>query len=93
MDDFDFIPIFGYLAALLTTISFLPQAIKTIKEKNTEGISLVMYSLFTSGVLMWLVYGIFVKDTPIIIANSITLILAVTILALKIKYSSNAKLK
>jgi MtN3 and saliva related transmembrane protein len=91
MGDFDFIPIFGYLAAILTTISFLPQAIKTIKEKNTEGISLVMYSLFTSGVLMWLVYGIFVKDTPIIIANSITLILAVTILALKIKYSTNAK--
>ncbi len=91
MDDFDFIPIFGYMAAILTTISFLPQAIKTIKEKNTEGISLVMYSLFTSGVLMWLVYGIFVKDTPIIIANSITLILAVTILALKIKYSTLAK--
>lgn len=91
MVDFDFIPIFGYMAAILTTISFLPQAIKTIKEKNTEGISLVMYSLFTSGVLMWLVYGIFVKDTPIIIANSITLILAVTILALKIKYSTLAK--
>jgi MtN3 and saliva related transmembrane protein len=87
----DFIPIFGYVAAILTTISFLPQAIKTIKEKNTEGISLVMYSLFTSGVLMWLVYGLYVKDIPIIVANSITLILAVTILALKIKYSIMTK--
>jgi MtN3 and saliva related transmembrane protein len=87
----EFIPIFGYVAAILTTLSFLPQAIKTIKEKNTEGISLVMYSLFTSGVLMWLVYGLFVKDAPIIIANAITLILAVIILALKIKYSANAK--
>jgi MtN3 and saliva related transmembrane protein len=91
MDNFDFISIFGYIAAVLTTISFLPQAIKTIKEKNTEGISLVMYSLFTGGVLMWLVYGIFVKDTPIVVANAITLVLAVTILSLKIKYSSNAK--
>ncbi|MCM3116003.1 SemiSWEET transporter [Neobacillus sp. MER 74] len=85
------IPIFGYAAAILTTLSFLPQAIKTIKEKNTEGISLVMYSLFTSGVFLWLVYGLFVKDIPIIVANSITLILAVTILVLKIKYSAIAK--
>jgi MtN3 and saliva related transmembrane protein len=66
----EIIPIFGYVAAFLTTLSFLPQAIKTIKEKNTEGISLVMYSLFTGGVLMWLVYGIFVKDTPIVVANA-----------------------
>ncbi|WP_026568403.1 SemiSWEET transporter [Bacillus sp. UNC41MFS5] len=87
----ELVPIFGYAAAILTTLSFLPQAIKTIKEKNTEGISLVMYSLFTSGVFLWLVYGLFVKDIPIIVANSITLILAVTILALKIKYSAIAK--
>lgn len=87
----EIVPIFGYVAAILTTLSFLPQALKTIKEKNTEGISLVMYSLFTSGVLMWLVYGLFVKDIPIIVANSITLILAVTILALKIKYSTITK--
>jgi MtN3 and saliva related transmembrane protein len=87
----ELVPIFGYVAAILTTLSFLPQAIKTIKEKNTEGISLVMYSLFTSGVLLWLVYGLFVKDTPIIVANAITFILAVIILALKIKYCANAK--
>jgi MtN3 and saliva related transmembrane protein len=87
----ELVPIFGYAAAILTTLSFLPQAIKTIKEKNTEGISLVMYSLFTSGVLLWLVYGLFVKDTPIIVANAITFILAVIILALKIKYCANAK--
>lgn len=87
----EIVPIFGYVAAILTTLSFLPQALKTIKEKNTEGISLVMYSLFTSGVLMWLVYGLFVKDIPIIVANAITFVLAVTILTLKIKYSANAK--
>ncbi|QIZ06686.1 SemiSWEET transporter [Priestia megaterium] len=83
----ELVPLFGYVAAILTTLSFLPQAIKTIKEKNTEGISLVMYSLFTSGVLMWLLYGLFVNDIPIIVANAVTLILAVTILTLKIKYS------
>lgn len=87
----ELVPLFGYIAAILTTLSFLPQAIKTIREKNTEGISLVMYSLFTSGVLMWLLYGLFVNDIPIIVANAVTLILAVTILTLKIKYSANAK--
>lgn len=78
---------FGYFAAILTTLSFLPQAIKTIKEKNTEGISLMMDSLFTAGVLMWLIYGLFIKDIPIIVANLITFILAVTILVFKVRDS------
>lgn len=82
----NFVSVIGSIAAVLTTISFLPQAMKTIKEKNTEGISLGMYSMFTGGVLLWLVYGLFVKDIPIIVANAITFILAVTILALTIKY-------
>jgi MtN3 and saliva related transmembrane protein len=84
----EFIPVFGYAAAVLTTLSFLPQAVKTIKEKNTEGISLSMYSLFTIGVLLWLLYGLFMKDIPIIAANGVTFILSATILTLKIKYSS-----
>jgi MtN3 and saliva related transmembrane protein len=87
----DIVPIFGYLAAILTTLSFLPQAINTIKEKNTEGISLIMYSMFTAGVFLWLVYGLFIKDFPIIFANIITLILAVSILVLKVKYSTANK--
>lgn len=87
----DFIPYFGYLAAILTTLSFLPQAIKTVKEKNTEGISLIMYSMFTAGVLFWLMYGLFINDLPIIVANMVTLILAVSILYLKVKYSTDAK--
>lgn len=87
----DMVSIFGYLAAILTTLSFLPQAIKTIRDKNTEGISLIMYSMFTAGVLLWLIYGIFIKDVPVIIANLVTLILAVTILILKVKYSTGAK--
>lgn len=83
--------IFGYFAAFLTTLSFLPQTIKTIKEKNTEGISLLMYSMFTAGVFLWLVYGLMLRDLPIIAANSVTFALAFTILVLKIKYTVTSK--
>ncbi|OQY09905.1 MAG: hypothetical protein B6I28_02095 [Fusobacteriia bacterium 4572_132] len=76
----------GFFAAFCTTISFLPQAIKTIKTKDTSGISLEMYILFTLGVFSWLIYGILVKDKPLIIANIITFILASIILGLKIKH-------
>jgi len=76
----------GLLAAALTTFSFVPQAIKTLKDKNTAGISLGMYSMFTVGVLMWLVYGIANKDIPLILANFVTLIFACIILIMKVKY-------
>ncbi len=78
--------ILGYVAAALTTFSFLPQAIKTIKTKDTSGISLIMYSMFTLGVLGWLVYGIAKGDNPLVVANAITLAFAGTILVLKLKY-------
>jgi MtN3 and saliva related transmembrane protein len=74
----------GYLAAFLTTFSFLPQAIKTIKTKCTDGISAIMYSLFTAGIFFWLVYGILVKDIIIIAANFITFIFAFIILFIAI---------
>ncbi len=77
---------FGYIAAFLTTFSFLPQALKTIKEKDTKSISLVMYLMFTVGVFCWLLYGIFTKDLPLLLANLVTFILAVIILSLKLKY-------
>ena len=80
------ITIVGLAAAACTTFSFLPQAIKVIKTKNTKDLSLAMYSIFTAGVFLWLVYGVFVRDIPIIIANSITFILAATILIMKIRY-------
>lgn len=80
------IDIIGYFAAILTTLSFLPQAIKTIKTKDTNGISLIMYSMFTIGVLGWLIYGFIKNDIPIFIANLVTLSLAGVILSLKIKY-------
>ena len=78
--------IIGLLAAIATTSSFLPQALKTIRTKNTFGISLGMYSIFSFGTLLWFIYGIMDSDWPIIIANGITLIFACVILAYKIKY-------
>jgi MtN3 and saliva related transmembrane protein len=74
----------GYLAAFLTTVSFLPQAIKTIRTKCTKGISAIMYSLFTIGIFFWLVYGILVEDKIIIAANFITFIFAFIILFITI---------
>ena len=82
----DWIKLVGYVAAAATTISFLPQAIHTIKTKDTKGVSLGMYALFVFGVMMWLVYGILTKNAPIILANVITIILAVIILVYKLKY-------
>jgi MtN3 and saliva related transmembrane protein len=76
--------IIGYLAATLTTGSFVPQAILTIKTRDTESLSLGMYSTFTLGVLCWLIYGIHLGDMAIIIANTITLLLAASILSFKI---------
>ncbi|WP_333877821.1 SemiSWEET transporter [Methylobacter sp.] len=76
--------IIGYLAATLTTASFVPQAILTIKTRDTESLSLGMYSTFTLGVLCWLIYGIYLDDKAIIFANAITLLLASSILCFKI---------
>ncbi|HBB02434.1 MAG: hypothetical protein US89_C0013G0055 [Candidatus Peregrinibacteria bacterium GW2011_GWF2_38_29] len=73
--------IFGYIAATSTTVSFIPQVIKT---KNTKSISLLMYSVYLVGIIMWLVYGIMLNEAPIIIANIITLMLSGTIFILKI---------
>ena len=83
MNTIDF---FGFLAALLTTSAFLPQVIKTIREKDTRSLSLPMYIILTSGLLLWLTYGILIKDWALIIANSITGLLVLIILVSKIKY-------
>ena len=82
--------IIGYMAASLTTASFLPQAIMTIKTRDTDSLSLTMYGAFTLGVLLWLIYGIYIDNNVIIIANVITLILASSILFVKI-YNTVAK--
>jgi MtN3 and saliva related transmembrane protein len=76
----------GYVAATLTTLSFVPQAIKTIRSKDTHGISLGMYATFTVGILFWLAYGYVLMSWPMIVANIITLMLSATILTLKLRY-------
>lgn len=78
--------ILGSLAGTLTTIAFIPQVVKTWKTRSTHDISLVMFSLFSLGVLLWLLYGISLGALPIIIANSITLALAMSILIMKIRF-------
>jgi MtN3 and saliva related transmembrane protein len=74
----------GYIAAFLTTMAFVPQAIKTIKTKDTSGISLLTYILMTSGCVLWLAYGIMINDIPLIASNCVTVVLAATILYHKI---------
>ena len=76
----------GLAAAVGTTISFLPQAIKTIRTKDTSGISLSMYSLFAFGTLLWLLYGLMTNNVPVYIANGITLVFATIILIYKLRY-------
>jgi MtN3 and saliva related transmembrane protein len=77
----------GYIAAFLTTCSFLPQAIMTLKTRNTDSLSLGMYSLFTSGVFLWLIYGLYLSNLAIILANAVTFLLAATILSFKIYHT------
>lgn len=74
----------GSLAAICTTLAFVPQAIHSYRTRDLSGISLPMYSIFTAGVALWLAYGLLKQDWPIIIANAITLTLSLLILILKI---------
>jgi MtN3 and saliva related transmembrane protein len=76
----------GTFAAVLTTGSFLPQALHTFKTKDVSGISLGMYSAFTAGVALWMVYGLMLQAWPVVIANVITLTLAAAILVMKLRY-------
>jgi MtN3 and saliva related transmembrane protein len=82
----NFVAIIGFLAAFGTTVSFLPQAVKTIQTKDTSGISLPMYILFTTGTLLWLIYGVMAGSMPVTVANAITFIFASIILVYKIRY-------
>ena len=82
------IEIIGYCAAFLTTIAFLPQAIQSWRTRDLSGVSLGMYSLFTAGVGLWLVYGLIIEKWPLILANAMTFALALSILLLKLRHTS-----
>lgn len=74
----------GYVAATLTTLSFMPQAVLTLRTREVHGISVGMYSIFTAGVALWIAYGWVLGQWPIIVANAVTFVLAATILATKL---------
>ena len=78
--------IVGSLAAILTTVSFFPQAWHSFKTRDVSGVSLGMYSVFTVGVALWLVYGLLLRAWPIVVANVITLGLALAILGMKVVF-------
>lgn len=80
------IDLIGFIAAVLTTASFVPQVWHTFQTRDVRGISLGMYSAFTVGVACWLVYGLLLGAWPIVIANCITLTLAAAILVMKLRY-------
>ena len=82
----DYVEILGLVAAVVTTSCFIPQVYKISKEKSTKDISLVMYLIMALGLSLWLIYGISIRSTPVTLANGITLILVLWIVALKLKY-------
>ncbi len=84
--NFDATTVLGLAAATLTTAAFLPQVIKTWRTRQTRDISLGMFLVLCIGICLWLVYGILRGDLPLILANAVTLALAGTILAFKLKY-------
>lgn len=86
----DIINLLGSAAGTLTTIAFVPQVLKTWRSRSGEDISTGMFLLFSSGVLLWLLYGVALEAAPIIIANTITLLLALTIILLKWRYRNRA---
>ncbi len=82
------IDIIGYLAALLTTFSFLVQAIQSWRTRDLSGISVGMYSMFTLGVGLWLIYGLVIDSWPLIVTNALTFLFALSILLMKLKQMS-----
>jgi MtN3 and saliva related transmembrane protein len=85
MGEFDIITIVGFIAATLTTGAYVPQAVKTWKTRSAKDLSLRMFLMMTTGMTLWLIYGILRKDPPIIIANVVALIFTSIILYFKIK--------
>jgi len=85
----DLVTVVGLIAAFLTTGAFVPQAIKTIKTKSTHDLSLVTFSMLFFGNTTWLIYGLFIQNLPLVVANSITVILCGVILYLKITVKQN----
>ncbi len=76
----------GGAAAILTTAAFAPQAVKAWRTRSTDDISFAMFAMLMAGICLWLAYGVLIQDTPLIVANAVTLVLAGAILAAKIRF-------
>ncbi|MCF8186699.1 MAG: SemiSWEET transporter [Sulfuritalea sp.] len=76
----------GFTSATFTTVAFVPQVIRVWKTKSARDVSLGMYALFNTGVALWLCYGLLIESWPIIVANSITLILACSVMVMKLNF-------
>lgn len=82
----DFHTIIGLTAGFCTTLAFLPQAIKTWKTKSAKDLSLGMYSIFCTGIILWLIYGFLINDLPVILTNLASMVLAASILYFKLSF-------
>ncbi len=82
----NWVSLLGFAAAVCTTAAFAPQAVKAWKTRGTRDISLLMYLVFVTGVALWMIYGILISNYPVTLANAVTLLLALVILAAKLKY-------
>ncbi len=82
----NWVSLLGFAAAVGTTAAFVPQAFKVWKTRRTKDISLAMYLVFITGVTLWMIYGILIGDYPVTVANAVTLLFALTILAAKLKF-------
>lgn len=91
MWEIDIIEVIGLIAAVFTTSSFLPQVYHSIKTRDVEGLSLTMYMVFFTGVVLWTIYGFYKDSYAIVLANSITGLLAFVLIILKVKYGKRKK--
>ncbi len=80
------VTLLGFIGGILTTVSFLPQVVKTWRTRSVNDISLFMYALLSLGIVIWIIYGIIIGSIPIIAANAVTLMLTAIMLVFKIRY-------
>ncbi len=84
--DLNYIEMIGFAAATLSTAAFIPQVIKTYRSKSAKDLSLGMFLIFTSGIILWLIYSLLINKYPMILANTITLLLSFTLLYFKLTF-------
>ena len=81
-----FVTVLGMIAGILTTVAFLPQVLRTWRTRSTADISLVMFLVYVTGIVLWLIYGLMLNDLPLITSNAVTLVFSGTILALELRH-------